>query len=57
MNVSMRPRKVESMNILLIEAILDRYVAKAQRRRKDWSAAEIETLLLRLRAEILDRLK
>lgn len=45
------------MNILLIEAILDRYVAKAQKRRKDWSAAEVEALLLRLRDEVLDCLK
>lgn len=45
------------MNILLIEAILDRYVAKVERRKKDWTAAEIEKLILKLREEILDCLK
>jgi hypothetical protein len=45
------------MNILLIEAVLDRYIAKAQKRRKDWSAAEVEALLLKLRDEVLDCLK
>ena len=45
------------MNVLLIEAILDRYVAKAQRRIKDWSPAEIEVLLLKLREEVLDCLR
>jgi hypothetical protein len=45
------------MNILLIEAILDRYVAKAQKRRKDWNVAEVEALLLKLREEVLDCLK
>lgn len=45
------------MNILLIEVILDRYVAKAQKREKDWSPAEVEALLLRLREEVLDSLK
>jgi hypothetical protein len=45
------------MNILLIEAILDRYVAKAQKRAKAWSPAEVETLLLKLREEVLDCLK
>jgi len=45
------------MNVLLIEAILDRYVAQAQRRRKDWSAAQVEALLLKLRDEILDCLR
>jgi hypothetical protein len=45
------------MNILLIEAILDRYVAKVERRKKDWTSAEIEKLILKLREEILDCLK
>lgn len=45
------------MNILLIEAILDRYVAKVERRKKDWTPAEIEELILKLREEILDCLK
>jgi hypothetical protein len=45
------------MTVLLIEAILDRYVAKAQKRQKDWSPAEVEALLLKLRNELLDCLK
>lgn len=45
------------MNILLIEAILDRYVARVERRKKDWSAAEVEALMLKLREEILDCLR
>jgi hypothetical protein len=45
------------MNVLLIEAILDRYVAKAQKRAKAWSPAEVEALLLKLREEVLDCLK
>jgi hypothetical protein len=45
------------MNILLIEVILDRYVAKAQKRQKDWSPAEVEALLLKLREEVLDSLR
>ena len=45
------------MNVLLIEVILDRYVAKAQKHQKDWSPAEVEALLLRLREEVLDSLK
>ncbi|HEY7555016.1 MAG TPA: hypothetical protein VIH18_09410 [Candidatus Binatia bacterium] len=45
------------MNLLLIEPILDRYVAQAERRKKDWSPAEIEVMLLKLRKEILDCLK
>ena len=43
--------------ILLIEPILDRYVAQAERRQKDWSAKEVEALLLKLRKEILGCLK
>jgi hypothetical protein len=45
------------MNVLLIEPILDRYVARAERREKDWKAKEVEALLLKLRKEILDCLK
>jgi hypothetical protein len=45
------------MSILLIEPILDRYVAQAKRREKDWSPKEVEALLLKLRKEILDCLK
>lgn len=45
------------MNVLLIEVILDRYVAKAQKRDKDWPPREVEALLLRLREEVLDCLK
>ena len=45
------------MNVLLIEPVLDRYVAAAQRRRKEWSAKEVEALLLKLREEILECLR
>jgi hypothetical protein len=45
------------MSALLIEPILDRYVAQAERREKHWSPKEVEALLLRLREEILDCLK
>jgi hypothetical protein len=45
------------VNVLLIEAVLDRYVAQVQRRKKDWSAAEVEALVLQLRKEVLDCLK
>jgi hypothetical protein len=45
------------MTALLIEPILDRYVALAERREKDWPAKEVETLLLKLREEILDSLQ
>lgn len=45
------------MNILLIEAILDRYVVKAQKRSRAWSPAEVEALLLKRREEVLDCLK
>ena len=45
------------MNLLLIEPIVDRYVAQAERRKKDWSPGEVEALLLKLRKEILDCLK
>jgi hypothetical protein len=45
------------MNVLMIEPILDRYVAQAERREEDWSAKEVEALLLKLREEILNCLK
>ncbi|MBI4522241.1 MAG: hypothetical protein HY695_00325 [Deltaproteobacteria bacterium] len=45
------------MNIFLIEAVLDRYVALVKRSNKQWSAEEVEALLIRLRAEVLDCLK
>jgi hypothetical protein len=45
------------MSVLLIEPILDRYVAQAKKREKDWSAREVEALLLKLREEVLDCLK
>lgn len=45
------------MSVLLIEPILDRYVAQAEKRRKTWSAKEVETMLLKLRQEVLDCLK
>jgi hypothetical protein len=45
------------MSVLLIEPILDRYVAQAEKREKDWKAKEVEALLLRLRKEILDCLR
>jgi hypothetical protein len=50
-------REAPIMNVLLIETILDRYVAKAERRQSQWSAKEVEVLLLRLREEILQCLK
>ena len=49
--------EVSKMNVLLIEAILDRYVAQVERREKQWSAREVEALLLKLREEVLDCLK
>ena len=45
------------MNPLLIEPILDRYVARAERRQKNWPPKEVEALLLKLREEILQCLK
>jgi hypothetical protein len=45
------------MSVLLIEPILDRYVAQAERREKDWRPKEVESLLLKLRKEVLDCLK
>ena len=45
------------MKVLLIEPILDRYVAAVQRGQKEWSSIEVEALLLKLREEILECLK
>jgi hypothetical protein len=45
------------MNVLLIEPILDRYVAQAEKRVIDWQPKEVEALLLRLREEVLECLK
>ncbi len=45
------------MNIFLIEAVLDRYLAKVKRSQKQWSAKEVEALLLNLREEVLDCLR
>jgi hypothetical protein len=45
------------MSVLLIEPILDRYVAQVEKRDKDWKAKEVAALLLRLRKEILDCLR
>lgn len=45
------------MSVLLIEPILDRYVALAERREEDWPPKEVEDLLLKLRGEVLDILK
>ena len=45
------------MNPLLIEPILDRYVARAERRQKNWPPKEVEALLLKLREEVLQCLK
>jgi hypothetical protein len=45
------------MSLLLIEPILDRYVAQAEKREKYWTPKEVEALLLRLRKEILACLK
>lgn len=45
------------MSALLIEPVLDRYVAQAEKRERDWSPKEVEALLLKLREEILQCLK
>jgi len=45
------------MNIFLIEAVLDRYVQKVKRSQKQWTAKEVEALLLALREEVLECLK
>ena len=44
------------MKVLLIEPILDRYVAAVQRG-QEWSSIEVEALLLKVREEILECLK
>jgi hypothetical protein len=49
--------EVKPVNVLLIEIILDRYVAAAQKRQKDWSPAEVEAVLVKLREEVLNCLK
>jgi hypothetical protein len=45
------------MSVLLIEPILDRYVAQAERREKVWQPKEVAALLLKLREEVLRCLK
>ena len=45
------------MKLLLIEPILDRYVAVARGRSKEWSAKEVEALLLKLREEIFEEVE
>ena len=45
------------MSALLIEPILDRYVALVEKRARDWSPREVEALLLKLREEVLQCLK
>jgi hypothetical protein len=45
------------MSALLIEPILDRYVALAEKRERNWSPQEVEALLLKLREEVLQCLK
>jgi hypothetical protein len=45
------------MSALLIEPILDRYVALAEKRERSWTPKEIEELLLKLREEVLHCLK
>lgn len=39
--------------LLLIEPILDRYVAQAEKRQRDWKPEEVEAFLLKLRQEVL----
>jgi hypothetical protein len=50
-------KEVPSMSALLIEPILDRYIALVEKRERDWSPREVEALLLKLREEILQCLK
>ena len=45
------------MSALLIEPILDRYVALAEKRERDWTPKEVAALLLKLREEVLQCLK
>jgi hypothetical protein len=47
-------RKGGAMSVLLIEPILDRYVAQAEKRKKEWQPNEVLELLLKLRKEVLD---
>ena len=50
-------RRIAIMSALLIEPILDRYVALVEKRERSWSPKEVEALLLRLREEVLQCLK
>jgi hypothetical protein len=45
------------MSALLIEPILDRYVALVEKRERNWTPKEVEALLLKLREEVLQCLK
>ena len=45
------------MSALLIEPILDRYVALVEKRERNWTPKEVEVLLLKLREEVLQCLK
>ena len=45
------------MSALLIEPILDRYVALVEKRERNWTPKEVEALLLKLRTEVLQCLK
>ena len=46
-----------NMSALLIEPILDRYVALVEKRERNWTPKEVEALLLKLREEVLQCLK
>ena len=45
------------MSALLIEPILDRYLAVVEKRERNWTSKEVEALLLKLREEVLQCLK
>ena len=45
------------MSVLLIEPILDRYVAQAEKRKNEWTPNEVLALLLKLRQEVLNCLR
>jgi hypothetical protein len=45
------------MTVLPIEPTLDRYLAAVQIGQNEWSAKEVEALLLKLREDILECLK
>ena len=45
------------MSALLIEPILDRYVALVEKRERNWTPREVEALLLKLREEVLQCLR